>query len=130
MKKLLTGVVASVVALMLMSGTAHAHRCTIASRSEQGNTQVAAHSNGWLSPQDFLAREGLCDEGIAYVLEGLGEWGNLTFHGNATLAHKLSERHAGLLNDGRGVDHLSDEDFAEIIPLFMSLVEDARALCG
>lgn len=79
MKKLLFGVTAFVTVLLLMTGAASAHFCTNAGRSERGNEAVAANSSGWLSLDDFLAAEGVCDAGVAYVMAGFEgtAWENL-----------------------------------------------------
>jgi hypothetical protein len=127
MKRLLTGVVAGVLALLLMGGPAYAHFCTNGSRSEKGNEQVAANSRGWLSVDDFLRFAGVCEDGVAYVLAGFEgtEWEDLTIHGRTVMAQGIYRTDVGrVLDDDRGVEHLSDEDFGEVIPLFEGLVAE------
>lgn len=134
MKRLLTGAVAGVLALLLMGGPAYAHFCTNASRSEQGNEQVAANSKGWLSLDDFLRFAGVCEDGVAHVVAGFEgtEWEDLAIHGRTVMAQGLYHGDTGLLHDGRGIDHLTEEDFVEIEALFVQLVDEVyeQGICS
>jgi hypothetical protein len=128
LRRFMTVMTATIAALMLFAGTAFAHFCYVPNRSDQGNTG-AARSQTWLSIDQILAEEGLCEEGAAYFEEAY-----LSPRGASlsTLIHTralLAAPHFGTakMSDGRGIDHLfgSEEDFIELDQIF----EEAFAIC-
>lgn len=120
-------VVGVVTMLALSAGPALAFECYNAKRSAKGNASAGAHSRALLSFERILADPdivGLCPAGVAHVIEGLEEQGYRTdvlINFRALMAGGLvgTEKGEAKLQDGRGIDHLSDQFF-----------EDADALIG
>lgn len=116
-----------VAVLGLTAGTASAHFCYNAKRSDKGNEQVAANSNAWATYAEMLAEFGMCADGIVYVEENGPESIPLDVpvHTRVTLASGTFQ--SG--NDAQGIDHIdaSDADW----DAFDVVIEDAFVLvCG
>ena len=118
-RKAAIGAATIVTVLSLGTGTAFAHQCYVASRSERGNAG-AAHSQGWISfrslATDFLGGElGLCQAGVNHVLSGLETEGfdvDVLIHSKVTLAWGMAEHSPNaeeLLTDGKGVAYIDWE---------------------
>ena len=63
------------------------------------------------------------------MLDGIEARGlprTLMIHGRTIMASGLAHKHPEKLHDGRGIDHLTDADFAA----FETLVGEAFPLCG
>lgn len=124
-KKGLTFVGVAGATLALTAGTASAHDCYNAKRSDRGNQQVAAHSNGQNTYAELLADFGLCESGITYV-EDNGPDSiplDVPVNSHATMA-------GGTYNNGqdaKGVDHI-DATEAEWIQ-FEDVINEAFADC-
>lgn len=114
-----------------LAGPASAFECYNAVRSAQGNTS-AAQSAALQSFEEILADPnvvGLCPDGVQYVLEGLQDAGYRTdvlINFRTLMARGLETTHPEKLQDGSGIDHLSEEFFATVDPL----IGDGFALCG
>lgn len=121
--------VGAALCLLVMSSSALAHFCYVANRSPQG-AQSAAGSPTWISISEILTEEiGLCPAGVEHVLDGIEASGlprTLMIHGRTIMAQGLEHKHPEKLHDGRGIEHLSDADFAA----FEILVGEAFPLCG
>ncbi len=113
------------------AGTALAHECMAANRSQQGE-QAVGHSPMWLS--ESMATQGayeftfvvvfgvepteeMLDEAVAmHVEQGLQEWASFFMHHTLLTNPKTgadtpaATMHAG---DGRGVDHWSDSELGQ-----------------
>jgi len=125
-------VVAVVAMLSLSAGPALAFECYNANRSAQGNANAGAHSRGLASLERLLADDvGLCPAGIDYVIAGLDELGYKTdvlINQHALMAGGLEKNGKGeeKLHDGQGIDHLSDQFFADAD----ALIGQGFALCS
>jgi hypothetical protein len=131
-KRRLIGVVGlAMAAIVAFPTSASAFQCYNAIRSAQGN-QSAAESKALLSFSEILADPeivGLCPAGVDFVIDGLQDAGFRTdqlINFRTLMASGLEKTHPERLDDGKGVDHLSDEFFATVDPL----VEEAFGLCG
>jgi hypothetical protein len=126
-----TAIVATAVALLLVltAGSALAHFCFNASRSDRGN-EAAAGSPTWLSVEELLRDEfRLCNAGVRHVLDGIEAAGfprNLLIHGRTVMAQGRLGKHQHLSVNRKGVDHLTNRDFV----LFERLVGEAFGICG
>jgi hypothetical protein len=104
-------------ALIAFAAPAGAFECYNAIRSAQGNMS-AAQSNALFSFEEILSDPeivGLCPEGVQFVLAGLEEEGfrtDVLINFRTLMASGLERTHPEKLQDGSGVDHLSEEFFA------------------
>jgi hypothetical protein len=109
-------------ALVGLAAPAGAFECYNAVRSAQGN-QSAARANALFSIEEILADPeivGLCPEGVQFVLTGLEAEGFRTdtlINFRTLMARGLERQHPERLDDGSGIDHLSEEFFATVDPL-------------
>jgi hypothetical protein len=112
--RFLTVLPAAATALVLGAGTASAHECFNASRSQQGNQAAGTHSQAWTT-LDSLARSFLPAEQADCVLGELAAAGIST----TTAVHvKGANGQDGVIaehnphdekhGDGSGIDHLFD----------------------
>jgi hypothetical protein len=72
---------------------------------------------------------GLCPEGVEFVLAGLEDAGfrtDVLINFRTLMARGLERTHPEKLQDGSGIDHLSEEFFATADPL----IGEAFELCG
>ena len=131
--RIITVSLAALLAL-LISGSALAHECFNASRSDQGNA-MAAKSPALQSLPEILADPefvGLCPAGVAHVLAGLEDAGyrtDVVINFRTLMAGGLEHGQAqaeDLLSNGKGIDHLGDEFFATVDPL----IGEGFGLCG
>jgi hypothetical protein len=117
-------------ALVAFAAPAGAFECYNAVRSAQGN-QSAARSNALFSFEEILADPeivGLCPDGAQFVLDGLEAAGfrtDVLINFRTLMASGLERTHPEKLQDGSGVDHLSEEFFATVDPL----IEQAFGMC-
>lgn len=117
-------------ALVAFAAPAGAFECYNAVRSAQGN-QSAARSNALFSFEEILADPeivGLCPDGAQFVLDGLEAAGfrtDVLINFRTLMASGLDRTHPEKLQDGSGVDHLSEEFFATVDPL----IEQAFGMC-
>jgi hypothetical protein len=132
MRKQLVGAVALATAgIVGLATPAAAFECYNAIRSAQGN-QSAAGSAALMSFEEILADPnvvGLCPEGVDFVLAGLEDAGfrtDLLINFRTLMARGLAAQHPEKLQDGTGIDHLSEEFFATVDPL----IGEAFGLCG
>jgi hypothetical protein len=108
--------------LIAFAAPAGAFECYNALRSAQGNMS-AARSNALFSLEEILSDPeivGLCPEGVQSVLAGLEEAGfrtDVLINFRTLMASGLERTHPEKLQDGSGVDHLSEEFFATADPL-------------
>jgi hypothetical protein len=137
---------AALAITVMTAGTAFAHECYNTSRSDQGNTSIAAHSPNYVTfNQDaflFLTGPngpGLCADGANYLIglidqesTSLGISGDTMVFMNATQAggvgHRKDVPAIQVLSNGKGVDHLEENQTLNDF-LFANL-GDAAALCG
>jgi len=131
-KRFVTGAVGVVTALLVVFATpAAAFECYNAVRSAQGN-QSAAGANALVSFEEILSDPeivGLCPEGVQFVLAGLEDAGfrtDVLINFRTLMARGLEKTHEEKLQDGSGIDHLSQEFFATVDPL----IGEAFGLCG
>jgi hypothetical protein len=116
--------------LVAFAAPAGAFECYNAVRSAQGN-QSAARSNALFSFEEILSDPeivGLCPDGVQFVLAGLDAEGfrtDVLINFRTLMARGLEKTHPEKLQDGSGVDHLSDEFFATVDPL----IEQAFGMC-
>jgi hypothetical protein len=116
--------------LIAFAAPAGAFECYNALRSAQGNMS-AARSNALFSFEEILSDPeivGLCPEGVQFVLAGLEEAGfrtDVLINFRTLMASGLERTHPEKLQDGSGVDHLSEEFFATVDPL----IGQAFGLC-
>jgi hypothetical protein len=71
---------------------------------------------------------GLCPAGVDFVLDGLEEAGfrtDVLINFKTLMARGLERQHPEKLQDGSGIDHLSEEFFATVDPL----IGQAFGLC-
>lgn len=117
-------------ALVAFAAPAGAFECYNAVRSAKGN-QSAARSNALFSFEEILADPeivGLCPDGAQFVLDGLEAAGfrtDVLINFRTLMASGLDRTHPEKLQDGSGVDHLSEEFFATVDPL----IEQAFGMC-
>ena len=108
--------------LIAFAAPAGAFECYNALRSAQGNMS-AARSNALFSLEEILSDPeivGLCPEGVQSVLAGLEEAGfrtDVLINFRTLMASGLERTHPEKLQDGSGIDHLSEEFFATVDPL-------------
>ena len=108
--------------LIAFAAPAGAFECYNALRSAQGNMS-AARSNALFSLEEILSDPeivGLCPEGVQFVLAGLEEAGfrtDVLINFRTLMASGLERTHPEKLQDGSGIDHLSEEFFATADPL-------------
>jgi hypothetical protein len=108
--------------LIAFAAPAGAFECYNAMRSAQGNMS-AARSNALFSFEEILADPeivGLCPEGVQFVLAGVEEAGfrtDVLINFRTLMASGLERTHPQKLQDGSGIDHLSEEFFATVDPL-------------
>lgn len=125
--KLTVGAVSSVAAFTLATGPAFAHYCYNASRSDRGN-EAAAKSQALSSIGELLAADGLCPEGVDYVLDGLAGAGfdtHALINVRAVMAAGLEQNHPEKLADGSGIDHFDlNAVFAVLGPLLGQAAEE------
>jgi hypothetical protein len=116
MRKIVISSILAFTAVILSVGSAWAFECYNASRSANGNAH-AAKSPALSSPAEFLSEEvGLCPAGVQHVLSGLEDEGfrtDVLIKTNALMAGGVEKKGdpKGLLHNGKGVDHLSDDFF-------------------
>jgi hypothetical protein len=121
-KTIIAGVF-GVLAIAMSGGSAWAFECYNTQRSDRGNEQ-GANGQAMVSVPEFLAGfVGLCPAGVDHVVEGLEAEGfdtSILINGRALMAGGLEKngKHEKL-EDGKGIDHLSDE-----------FIETADALIG
>jgi hypothetical protein len=110
---------------------ASAFECYNALRSAQGNMS-AARANALFSFEEILSDPqivGLCPDGVQFVLAGLEDAGfrtDVLINFRTLMARGLERTHPDKLQDGSGIDHLSEEFFATVDPL----IGEAFGLCG
>jgi hypothetical protein len=110
---------------------ASAFECYNAIRSAQGNMS-AARANALFSFEEILSDPqivGLCPDGVQFVLAGLEDAGfrtDVLINFRTLMARGLERTHPDKLQDGSGIDHLSEEFFATVDPL----IGEAFGLCG
>jgi hypothetical protein len=131
-KRLVVGAAGIATAVVLAFATpAGAFECYNALRSAQGNMS-AAQSRALFSFEEILSDPeivGLCPEGVELVLAGLEDAGfrtDVLINFRTLMARGLERTHPEKLQDGSGIDHLSEEFFATADPL----IGEAFELCG
>lgn len=131
-KRRLIGVVGlALAAIVTLPTSAGAFECYNAIRSAQGN-QSAAQSKALMSLNEILADPdivGLCPAGVEFVISGLQDAGfrtDVLINSRTLMASGLEKTHPDRMQDGKGIDHLSEEFFATADPL----VGEAFGLCG
>jgi hypothetical protein len=116
----LVGVGLGVIALSASS--AYAFECYNAVRSAQGNMS-AERANALYSVEEILSDPeivGLCPDGVDFVIAGLEAEGfrtDVLINFRTLMARGLEKQHEEKLQDGSGIDHLSEEFFATVDPL-------------
>jgi len=117
-QRLLVGFLAAFLALFV-SASAYAFECYNTQRSAQGNASAGANSRALFSLERILSDPeivGLCPEGVEHVITGLEDAGYRTdvlINFRSLMAQGLEKAgHDAQLNDGKGIDHLTDEFFA------------------
>lgn len=121
-RSLVCAVGVATAALVGLAAPAGAFECYNALRSAQGNLS-AAKSSALVSFEEILGDPeivGLCPEGIEYVLAGLEDAGfrtDVLINFRTIMASGLERTHPEKLQDGSGIDHLSEEFFATVDPL-------------
>jgi hypothetical protein len=130
-KRRLIGVVGlAMAAIVAFPTSASAFECYNAIRSAQGN-QSAAQSKALMSLSEILADPeivGLCPAGVDHVINGLQDAGfrtDVLINFRTLMASGLEKTHPDRMQDGQGIDHLSEEFFATADPL----VGEAFGLC-
>jgi hypothetical protein len=124
MRKILISSVLAFTAVILSVGSAWAFECYNASRSANGNAH-AAKSKALQSIPEILADPefvGLCPAGVQHVVSGLQAQGfrtDILINSKTLMAGGLEKKGdpKGLLQNGKGIDHLSEEFFAAADPL-------------
>jgi hypothetical protein len=131
-KRLVVGAAGIATAVVLALATpAGAFECYNALRSAQGNMS-AAQSRALFSFEEILSDPeivGLCPEGVEFVLAGVEDAGfrtDVLINFRTLMARGLERTHPEKLQDGSGIDHLSEEFFATADPL----IGEAFELCG
>jgi hypothetical protein len=108
--------------LVAFAAPAGAFECYNAVRSAQGN-QSAAGSNALFSFEEILSDPeivGLCPDGVEFVLAGVEAAGfrtDVLINFRTLMAGGLERNHPEKLQDGSGIDHLSEDFFATVDPL-------------
>jgi hypothetical protein len=126
MRKLLVTTAIAGMAIVLGSGPAFAHECYNASRSAQGNTSIAAHSQSFAtfdaSAFEFLTDPtgiGLCDAGANWLIDQLNANAASLGISDTTVVFERTTQAKGIdnspnpraqanLSNGKGVDHLGE----------------------
>jgi hypothetical protein len=131
-KRRLIGVVGlAMAAIVAFPTSASAFQCYNAIRSAQGN-ESAANSKALGSFSEILANPeivGLCPAGVDFVIAGLEDAGfraDVLINERTLMASGLEKTHPEKLQDGKGIDHLSEEFFATADPL----IGQAFGICG
>ena len=126
-KKGLTFVGVAIGGLGLTVGTASAHFCYNAKRSDQGNEKVAEHSNGHGTYAELLAEFGLCESGIEYVEDNGPDSIPLDVPVNSHATMAGGTFHSG--NDAEGIDHIdaTDEEWEAFDAVINQAFEDCAA---
>lgn len=125
MKKALMFAGTVLAVLALTAGTASAHFCYNAKRSDKGNEQVAANSNGFATYAEMLAEFGMCPAGVTYV-DANGPTSiplDVPVNSHATMAGGTF--HSG--NDAKGIDHIDATDDEWMA--FDAVINEAFASC-
>ncbi len=128
----LTLVAGTVLAGAILTGTAGsalAYDCFNSSRSAQGNTAAAAHSDNWYSVPEFLVAVGFTSDQVAAVMPTiLADTripANFTVFYNdkhdIELAQKMRE---DLAVNGTGIDHSDDYS----TPVFDAIFSDVTSV--
>jgi hypothetical protein len=123
-KRVFMGAAGITTALALaVAAPATAHECYNASRSSQGNTS-GANGQGLASLTEILTTDvfglNLCPAGAQHVLTGLADAGfrtDILINTKTLMAGGLDGTHPELLNNGSGIDHLSQAFFDTVDPL-------------
>jgi hypothetical protein len=133
-KRLFVGAAGITTALALAVATpASAHECYNASRSPQGNT-AGANGQGLASLTEILTDPSifglsLCPAGAKHVLDGLADAGfrtDILINTKTLMAGGLDETHPELLNNGSGIDHLTQAFFDTVDPL----IDEGFGICA
>lgn len=128
-KKAVVGAGAFLLTMVLTTSNAFAWYCYNESRSTKGAQAVDSHSQSFGSIGDFLAEIGLCPDGIDYVYDGVAALGldpqKVLINHRAVMAGGLEQKDTGLLRNGKGIEHLTFEDFTAV----EALVGEAFAAC-
>jgi hypothetical protein len=130
-RSLVRAVGVATAALVGLAAPAGAFECYNALRSAQGNMS-AAKSSALVSFEEILGDPeivGLCPEGIEHVLDGLEAAGfrtDVLINFRTLMASGLERTHPEKLQDGSGIDHLSEEFFATVDPL----IEQGFEICA
>jgi len=105
---------------LFMGASAYAFECYNTQRSEQGNAS-AAKSPALASIEEILSDPefvGLCPAGVEHVISGLEDAGYRTdvlINIHTVMAQGLEKSgHEAQLQDGKGIDHLSEGFFAVV----------------
>ena len=125
-RKFSMSVIGGLAAVVLAAGPVAAHECYNASRSDQGNQQIAAHSPSYSTFDEtalgfFQFGLGLCPAGAQYLLDQVHVAAALPDSGidltwvvsnRVTQAggidHSPSDRAHANLTNGTGIDHLAE----------------------
>jgi hypothetical protein len=131
-KRLVVGAAGIAAAVVVAFATpASAFECYNAIRSAQGNMS-AAQANALFSIREILADPeivGLCPEGVQFVVDGLEDAGfrtDVLINFRTLMARGLERTQPDKLQDGSGIDHLSEEFFETVDPL----IGEAFGLCA
>ena len=127
MRRLWIVVAAVVVTIALSATSAFAFECYNTKRSANGNAAAAGSQALWSFERILSSPEvvGLCPDGVDYVIDGLDELGYRTdvlINFRALMASGLERSGNGavLLHDGKGIDHLSEQFFADVDALIFT----------
>ena len=119
-------------AIVAFPTSASAFECYNAIRSAQGNLS-AAKSHGSMTLQEILADPefvGLCPAGVNFVIAGLQDAGfrtDILINSHTVMAGGLEKKtDSALLQNGKGIDHLSDAFFETAD----GLIGEAFGICG
>jgi hypothetical protein len=141
-------VLGGVAAVVLAAGPAAAHECYNASRSDQGNQQIAAHSPSYNTFDEavmgfFTAPDGLglCPVGAQYLLDQVHAAAALPDSGidvnwvvsNRTvqaggLENASNPRAQQNLSNGTGIDHLGEN--GALGAVIGANIGNAAGMCG
>ena len=131
-KRFLVGGAGIAAALVIGSAMpANAFECYNAMRSARGNMS-AAKASALVSFHEILADPdivGLCPEGVEFVIAGVEEAGfrtDVLINFRTVMAQGLEQTHPEKLQDGSGIDHLSEAFFATVDPL----IGEAFGICA
>ena len=148
MKKLFATLAVSGLAVVLGAGPAFAHECYNASRSAQGNAQIAAHSPSFATFNDsaigFLTSPppdgpGLCLVGAQWLVAQVdANAASIGFDPNIVISirvvqasgidHSPSAAAQSNLSNGKGIDHLGEN--AELNQFIGDNIGAAFAQCS